>query len=299
MLFANLWDYLKERFPVVNMLLFAILFLTVYAIATYTQQLTFSQHSLLFIFGGIISAISFFFRLRVFDEIKDFAIDSINHPQRVLQSGRITIKQLQWTAAALFFIEAAWTVMAGTICIICWLAAIVYSILMRYEFFIPALLKKSLLGYAFAHMLIMPLIICWLWWGTIIAGGWNSYLLLLCLLSLTGGFSFEIARKIHVAATEKKTIDSYSKSLGFNTSIVLVNLLLAAGITTQFFLLQYIHAQYWAYGLILLLFLSTLLFYTAIVIRPTEKKLRQAEVLVSLFILVSYVSVIVQISLLR
>lgn len=297
MSFANLWSYLKERFPVVNMLLFGILFLTVYSVASYARQ-SFGV-SPLFISGGIIATISFFFRLRVFDEMKDFAIDKINHPQRVLQSGRITVTQLQYTAAILFCMEAAWTIAAGMACIICWFAAIAYSLLMRYEFFIPVLLKKSLIWYAFTHMLIMPFIICWLWWGLVQQNGWNTYFWLLCLLSIAGGFSFEIARKIHTPDAEKATIDSYSKSLGFNTSIILANLLLAGGVITQFFLLNYIRAQYWAYIFIVALFLATLFFYITVIKSPKEKKLRHAEILVSLFMLVSYVSVIIQILVLK
>ncbi|MFT3703203.1 MAG: hypothetical protein QM802_12575 [Agriterribacter sp.] len=297
--FANLWDYLKERFPVVNMLLFAILFLTVYAIAFRTQILSPLSGNIFFISGGIVATISFFFRLRVFDEMKDFVIDSINHPQRVLQSGRISLKQLQATAAISFLIEAAWTITADKMCLFCWLIAIAYSLLMRYEFFIAASLKKSLLAYAFTHMLIMPFIIAWLWWGMVESGGWNIYLLLLCMLSIWGGFSFEIARKIHATEAEKATIDSYSKSIGFIPSIVLVNVLLLAGICTQCLLLRGIHAQWWTYILIIILFVCTLGFYISIINRPSEKKLRTAEILVSLFMLMSYLSVIIQIFLLK
>ena len=35
---SNLWAYFKERFPVINMALFAILFLTVHAVATYFSE---------------------------------------------------------------------------------------------------------------------------------------------------------------------------------------------------------------------------------------------------------------------
>jgi len=295
-LLSGVWAYLKERFPVVNTLLFAILFLTVYAVACYAQQRMLFSDGFLFIDGGILATISFFFRLRVFDEIKDFSIDCINHPQRVLQSGRITLTQLQWIAALLFIAEALWTITAGTMCLLCWIVATAYSILMRYEFFASAYLKKRLLLYAFTHMLIMPMIIAWLWWGIMVVDGWNDYVWLLCLLSIAGGFSFEIARKIHAPEAEKVTIDSYSKSLGLIASIILVNILLALGVATQFVLLHRIHAKFWAYGLIAILFLSTLIFYIRIIAAPSEKMFRKVEVLVSLFMLVSYTSVIIQIA---
>lgn len=297
--FANLWSYFKERFPVVNMLLFAILFLTIYSVASYKELNAYSSKSIVFIITGIIATISFFFRLRVFDEMKDFSVDAINHPNRVLQSGRVTIRQLQVTAFVFFIIETCWTIAAGKLCFIFWCVAIVYSILMRYEFFIPSILKRNLLLYAATHMLIMPLIIIWLWWGIVKQGQWSIDLWLLCLLSIAGGFSFEVARKIHSSDAEKRTIDSYSKSIGFYTSIILVNLLLAGGVATQFILLYNIQARNWTYILIAVLFAGTLLYYLGITIKPVEKKLRKAEILVSLFMLISYLSVIIQISVLK
>lgn len=90
--------YLHERFPLVNMALFVVLFLTVRAVATLacsvgrcTPQLA----SWLLDAVGALATISFFFRLRVFDEEKDFALDLQNHPQRVLQTGRVTLRQLR------------------------------------------------------------------------------------------------------------------------------------------------------------------------------------------------------------
>lgn len=294
---ANLWAYVKERFPLVNMLLFAILFLTVYSTASYTGTSSVKE-SYLFIGGGMLATISFFFRLRVFDEMKDFSIDAVNHPQRVLQSGRITLGQLQLVAAILFLFETYWTITAGFTCFVYWCAAIIYSVLMRYEFFIPSILKTRLMLYAFTHMLIMPLIIVWLWWGIYVERAWSNYLLLLCLLSIFGGFSFEIARKIHTADAEKETIDSYSKSIGFCSAIILVNIILGAGVTVQFYLLYFLHARYWTYILIAVLFTATLVYYLNVVIKPSEKQLRTAEKLVSLFMLVSYLSVIIQIGVL-
>ncbi len=81
----RLLAYLQERFPPVNMMLFAILHLAVYS-ATEVER-SFGPVFWL----GILATISFFFRLRVMDEIKDYDLDAVNHPQRVLQSGGVTL----------------------------------------------------------------------------------------------------------------------------------------------------------------------------------------------------------------
>ena len=132
----DLFAYLQERFPVVNMALFAILFLTVYAVAS-THPGPASYFPVTFEFGwrevlGILATISFFFRLRVFDEIKDYDLDAINHPHRVLQSGRISLQQLQAIALAGAVVEIAWSVMMGIPTVVAWLAVLGYSMLMRY-----------------------------------------------------------------------------------------------------------------------------------------------------------------------
>jgi 4-hydroxybenzoate polyprenyltransferase len=289
----NIAAYFNERFPLVNMLLFSILFLTVYSVATYfSSEPTVTTTQILL---GMVAAISFFFRLRVFDEIKDFKIDAVNHPHRVLQSGRVSLRQLMVISSILTASEILWSYWNGTPTIICWLIAVLYSVLMRYEFFVAAFLKKRLFLYACTHMLIMPLIILWIWSAFSKDDLHHPALYLLGALSLLGGFCFEIARKIHIAAAEKPTIDSYSKSLGFTTSIIWVLLFLLAGVLVQCYLLHIIQARTWSYIIIAMLYVATCIVYINSVKQESEKRLRTAELFVSLFMLLSYVSIIIEI----
>ena len=103
---TNFWAYLRQRFPPVNMALFAVVFGTVWSVAgTVGGRAAFGWAEVV----GMLVTILFFFRLRVFDEIKDFALDAQNHPQRVLQRGLVTLPQLQalaWAGAAL---ELGWS----------------------------------------------------------------------------------------------------------------------------------------------------------------------------------------------
>lgn len=289
----NLYAYSKERFPIINMMLFTILFFTVVSVAQYS-------------IGGLVkvgwkevagagAVISFFFRLRVFDEIKDYAIDAINHPHRILQSGKIELKHLIGLSIISTLAEIAWCVSVGNQVLLYWSIAFVYSLLMRYEFFVSTFLKNRLLMYAFSHMLIMPLIITWIW-SAYASVGSKQGLLLLASLSLLSGFSFEIARKIHTAESERETVDSYSKTMGYNTSILVVLLLVFVGTAVQFFLLYRIEATSWSFVLIGVLYLIILMYYIFAIRNAVEKKLRIAEILVSLFMLVSYLSIIIEIN---
>ncbi|ARK09358.1 hypothetical protein A6C57_02900 [Fibrella sp. ES10-3-2-2] len=284
--------YLNQRFPVVNMALFAVLFLTVYSVATYTWPTfttdTFSWRDSL----GIIAVISFFFRLRVFDEHKDYALDAINHPERVLQSGRVTLSQLHYTSLTGAGIELVWSVLMGVPTLVCWLLAVGYSLLMRYEFFVGNYLKKRLLLYAITHMLIMPLVIAWIWSAYVPAYALSGGFYLLAALSLLGGFAFEIARKLHVPEAERPLIDSYSKAMGYVPAITTVLLVLLVSVLVQGYLLHELNASLFPLCLIGLLYLTTVGIYLTSVTNPREKTLKVAELLVSLAMLVSYLSII-------
>jgi len=288
----SLAAYFQERFPLINMALFAILFWTVYAVAH-----SFSPATGVAALGwrealGVLATVSFFFRLRVFDEIKDYALDAVNYPGRVLQSGRVKLQHLIGLAVAGTVVELSWALLMGLPALLCWLPALGYSLLMRYEFFAPSFLKKRLLLYALTHMLVMPLIILWLWAAYAAASADPASFWLLALLSLLGGFSFEMARKIHVKEAEREGVDSYSKSVGYVQAVVLVLTILLAGVGVQSYLLLLLQAGSLPFLLLGILYAATLALYGYAIRSPQERTVRLAEIFVSLFMLVSYLSVI-------
>lgn len=291
---GNLLAYFKERFPLVNMGLFAILFLTVSSVALFFSFLAITD--LTNIIWGIVSVISFFFRLRVSDEIKDYKIDMLNHPNRVLQSGRVNLNQLMIVSFILLFVELSWTIFNGKITTICWLILLSYSLLMRYEFFVSSYLKKRLLLYAVTHMLIMPFIILWIWSAFSPTNLFTKTYFLLASLSFLSGFCFEIARKTHDENAEVVTVDSYSKTLGFINAIKLILLFLSLGVFVQFYLLTLLNAAWWSFALIALLFISIVFMYISSLKKPNEVFLRKAELLVSLFMLFSYLTIVIEIN---
>lgn len=290
--------YFNERFPLANCLLFCILYSTVASVAYPTVfSSSFLTHLGIIDLLGFLAIISFFFRLRVFDEWKDYAIDAINHPQRVLQSGRVSLKQLTILSVVASVVEIAWCLLIGRITFIVWLIAFTYSLLMRYEFFIGNYLKTRLIVYAISHLLIMPFIIWWIWaayTGTFLP--MHPAFLYLAGLSLLAGFAFELARKIHSPAEERPLVDSYSKVMGFIPAIVAVCITLLLGVLTQFYFLSTFAAASYTYLVIGLLYLGTIGTYYYCQKHRQEQKLRLAEKLVSLFMLLSYVFIIIELN---
>lgn len=292
----HLAAYFQERFPPVNMGLFAVLFLTVFAVAHQAAGPGPALNHLGWREAlGVAATVSFFFRLRVFDELKDYASDARFHPQRVLQTGRVTLPQLGALAAAGAGLELAWSGLMGGPALAGWVLALAYSWLMRHEFFAPAFLAPRLVLYAVSHLLIMPLVILWLWLAYAPLGAPAPSLLLLMLLSLLGGFAFELARKIHAPAAERAGLATYSQLLGLRRAVAAVLLVLLAGCAAQAWLLRQVQAGAWAFAGLGALYAATLALYGAGLARPREATLRRAELLVSLFILSSYLFLLVQI----
>jgi 4-hydroxybenzoate polyprenyltransferase len=296
MKFRDLGAYLQERFAPVNMGLFVVLFGTVRGVATLAGSPSASPHAdgPALVALGALTTVSFFFRLRVFDEEKDFAQDALTHPQRVLQTGRVTLPQLRALAWAGALLELGWSAGQGATTLLLWAVALGYSLLMRMEFGVGAWLRQRLVLYALSHMLIMPLVILWLFSAYAPALD-TEYLLLLLLLSLLGGFSFELARKLHAPAAERVGVDSYSQALGYGPALSLTVVVLLAGGAVQALLLHGLHARWVTYAVLWLLLASGLALYSTAARRPREARLRQAEKVVSLVMLTSYLAVLAEV----
>jgi 4-hydroxybenzoate polyprenyltransferase len=220
-----------ERFTLAN----AALFLPLYLIAllcgkalTRGGALSLSAAD----FAGFLGAWAFFLMLRVFDEHKDYELDAVNHPDRVLQRGLVTLDHLKAVGVVAIATQLAVSLIAdGGLgeTTIWWCLTMGWSALMAKEFFARKWLVRRPVLYAFTHMLVMPLAV--LWWAQIGAGGAG----LPTRAAWLGAFGFligatvEVARKTNAPADERRGVDSYTKSLGiYGTVGALVALLAAA-----------------------------------------------------------------------
>ena len=193
-------------------------------------------------------------------------------------------------------IELLWSGLMGVPALVCWGLAVGYSLLMRYEFFMSRYLSKRLVLYALTHMLVMPLVIGWIWSAYVPNYGLSRPLFLLAALSVLGGFSFEIARKLHTPAAERELVDSYSKSIGYGPAIFTVLVILLSSVAVQCYLLLMLRSGLLPVWVIGGLYVFTLLLYLYALVGPAEKILRLAEVMVSLFMVVGYLSIILVIN---
>lgn len=168
--------------------------------------------------AGVVACTAFFLLLRVFDEHKDYELDCVNHPDRVLQRGLITLDHLKYLAAGALAVQLAASLWADAGiggATLRWAAVLVWSLLMAKEFFIGEWLQPRLVLYATSHMLIMPLAVVWLMYlgsrGESIS--WQPQLWYAALVFAIGATG-EVARKFKAPEDERDTVDSYTKSLG-------------------------------------------------------------------------------------
>lgn len=214
------WLYQKERFPVFAhgpmVAIFCLAVLTFSALQRDTLPGTWA------VIAAAVSAVIFFFQLRVADEFKDLEIDTAYRPHRPVPRGLVRLDELAWLAIAgggIQFAIALWFDV-GLIPVLgaVWL----YIGLMTREFFVPAWLQERPAVYLLSHMLVMPLIALyvsafdWLPVCHVVPRGIGW----LMLLAFCCGIVLEVGRKIRAPEAEQEGIETYSALWGGRISML-------------------------------------------------------------------------------
>src|SRR6185436_6178910 len=113
--------YLAERFPLLGHgLLIAAYYSSnqflARALTTPGRPMHYDRTSLL----GAVTLFCFFFHLRVFDEHKDWADDVIHHPDRVLQRGVVTLRDLRVLGGIAIAVEIVLAAVRGAPALAAW-----------------------------------------------------------------------------------------------------------------------------------------------------------------------------------
>lgn len=160
----------------------------------------------------IILMLSFFFRMRCFDEIKDYEVDLKINPSRPLARGVLSVSQVK---KGLFFLILFELILAGYLGFwpfIIHSLAVLYSLLMYEEFFIGDWLRPHLTTYAVTHTFVSVLL------GLSAAVAISSYDIrqldgedaAFFLMNWAFFNLFEFARKTFAPEEERPAVPSYS-----------------------------------------------------------------------------------------
>jgi 4-hydroxybenzoate polyprenyltransferase len=215
----NKWlQFTKERFEPASHLVMILLFVIAHRLIFQDQG---SDLSTALIFLGTVA---FFFKLRLYDEIKDYELDLIINPTRPLARGLVTHSDLYQGILACIALELALFGSQGVEGALAIAGAIAYSLLMYKEFFIREKIRPHLTTYAVSHtvvsgMLSLALIsamsrtLPWELSPEAYLFGFNSW----CLFNI-----FEFGRKTFTTSEEREGVESYSKIFGRTGAVALV-----------------------------------------------------------------------------
>jgi hypothetical protein len=206
----------NERWPIANVVL--VLFIYVAALLA-GEALTSGEGLSISAVDAVafLGAVGYSLLMRVLDEHKDFRDDLRNHPDRVLQSGFVTLGHLKVVGAVALAAQFAVSLLAdGGVGLVTqwWALLMAWTLLMLKEFFLGEWLRERRILYASSHMLAMPLFILWMAQigadGEALPGG----VVWLGALAFLIGAAAEVGRKLVAPEDERPTVDSYTKILG-------------------------------------------------------------------------------------
>lgn len=205
--------YFRERFPPAQYA--AGLGAFTWAVLAYARALGGARglpNALPFIAGFAVTFL-LFLQLRILDEHKDYEDDLRYRPYRPVPRGLVTLPELGrlWLAAAA--VQVAISVALGPAPAVLLVAVLLYSGLMRVEFFVPAWLKAHPLAYMGTHMVIVPLIALFVaaCAGPLPPLGAMAPILVLAYLNFS---VFELGRKIRAPDEEETGVETYSALWG-------------------------------------------------------------------------------------
>ena len=208
------WVFVRERFePVSHLAMIASLFLAhhgAFSAGWIGEARPVSAPLLLL---ATLATFAFFFKLRLYDELKDHEDDARLFPDRPLVRGVLPPRQMKIGITVCIIVELVGMAALGTGALAGMAAAIAYSLLMYREFFLRDFLRPRLTTYAVVHTVVTMLLTLTLFAGftgqspwELDGRAWRFALGSWCLFNL-----FEFGRKTFATEEERAGVNSYSK----------------------------------------------------------------------------------------
>jgi hypothetical protein len=214
--YSRFYQYQKERFPFLqNGLVIAIF---TFSAISYS---IISRGAAYFVawndFGiAIFQTISFFFLVRLFDEIKDHEDDVKYRNYLPVPRGLISLNEIKWMAMIVIALQVSILLLFQREMFILYALVFAYLLLMLVEFFIPKWLKKRQIAYITSHMFVIPLVdlyasgIDWKLAGV----GMHWGLAWFFAVSYFNGIVLEFGRKLRPPNQEEPGVVSYTQLYG-------------------------------------------------------------------------------------
>lgn len=281
--------YLNERFPpIANVLLILTYYSSNQFLAFALTQPGPVMHYDTWSFLGMLMMVSFFFHIRVFDEHKDYEEDCRHYPNRVLQRGLVTLRDLKIAGAIAIAIEVLICALRGAPALAAWAVAFGFTLLMLREFFARDFLKRHFLLYATSHMLIMPLLSLLVFSFSTRRWPWEAppWFWVYAFVGFFVTFNWEVSRKIRAPEQEIDGVESYTKIFGTFAAAYLVLIIRAIDTALVAAVGRHLHFSRWFYLALAALYAVCLLGFFQYRFRPTPRHAKMMEVYAGMYMIV-------------
>lgn len=286
------WIYQRERFPLVA---HAPLIAAFSSSAVCLSSLLRGdrQPRVASLVVAFVTALCFFFQLRVADEFKDAEDDARHRPYRPVPRGLVTLRELAALGAMAGAIQlgAAWWLAPRLVPVL--LLVWGYMALMSKEFFVRDWLRARPITVLWTHMLVMPLIdlyatACdWIPAHAPIAPGLRWFL----VASFFNGMVVEIGRKIRAPEMEEPGVETYSVLWGRKRAVIAWVTTMAVALASAVLAAREIGSER-SVGVVLgAIWVTSLTAGVAFSARPTRGRAKLIEPLAGVWTLAMYVAV--------
>jgi len=212
----NWFQFVQERFSLLKHVPLIVFFVGANAFIAHGF---FNQIALAF-----LVVLLAFFRLRVFDEIKDYETDLVVHPERPLARGLISVREAKNVAYGLILVELVLSWFIGLSAFLAAGCVVIYSLLMYKEFFIGSWLRPKMATYALTHTIISGWMALFIFSSMTGKNFWEIHepFALFVVANWMVFNVFEFGRKTFGQEEETPRVESYSKKFGSWGSALLV-----------------------------------------------------------------------------
>lgn len=217
-------QFTKERFGALSHIITIVVFIAAHIlIAKSIHSTSFSFINALMLLLGVTA---FYFKLRLYDEVKDYEFDVIINKTRPLPRGLLSHKDMYRGMLVCILIEIITFSLQGLNASISIILAIIYSLIMYKEFFIADKIRPYLTTYAIVHTIVTSLlsfaIFSFLTGLSIIDVVTNTVYLSFALANWLLFNIFEFGKKTFATSEERENVDTYSSLFGRTGAVALV-----------------------------------------------------------------------------
>lgn len=209
----NWWIFTQERFhPVSHFTMLFVFVLFHLLMSTPSKRLDEIQLiNGLFLYLGVVV---FYYKLRLYDEIKDYELDCVINPHRPLPRGLLFHRDLYLGIVLCLIFEQIFFSRFGQNAVFLLVIAQVYSLIMYKEFFIRDIIRPHLTTYAVLHTVVTSFLTFAILGALKDQNILEAYIdrdnILMALNNWLLFNVFEFGRKTYATEEERAGVDTYS-----------------------------------------------------------------------------------------